>query len=156
MPSSSFGRVPWHIMVIQLLILSGLVGFYKLYLPHRARELAGRAAAIREQRIDALVKDSVEEDSTHEISVPLAGAIVMRHPQKLRTTFSPQEAESALGVPDIATTDFRGGQHLTWLGSAHKLEASFNAGRLYALRLEARATGHGVLVCESIWSWHPY
>lgn len=156
MPSSSFGRAPWRIIVIQLLILSGLVAFYKLYLPYRARDMAGRAAETREQRINALFKNSVEEDSTHEISVPLAGVIVKRHPQRLRTTFSPQEAESTLGIPDTTTTDFRGGQHLTWLGTAHKLEASFNAGRLYALSLEDRATGHGVLVYESIWAWHPY
>ena len=80
---------------------------------------------------------------------PLDGAIVKRHPQRLRSTFSPQEAESTLGVPDATTTDFGGGQHLTWLGTTHKLEASFNAGRLYCLALEDRATGHGVLVYDS-------
>lgn len=156
MPSSSFGRAPWRIIVIQLLILSGLVAFYNLYLPYRARDLAGRAAATREQKINALFQDSVVEDSTHEISVPLEGVIVKRHPQRLRTTFSPQQAESTLGLPNAATPDFRGGQHLTWLGTSHKLEASFNAGHLYCLTFEDRATGHGVLVYESIWSWHPY
>jgi hypothetical protein len=156
MPSSSFGRTPRRVMVIQFLILLGLVAFYKLYLPHRARDLAGHAAATREQKINALFQDSVVEDSTHEISVPLGGVIVKRHPQRLSTIFSPQEAESRLGVPDAAQIDFAGGQHLTWLGTAHKLEASFNAGRLYGLTLEDRATGHGVLVYESIWAWHPY
>jgi len=156
MPSSSFGRARWRVIVIQILILSGLVAFYELYLPYRARDLAGRAAATREQNINALFQDSVVEDSTHEISVPLEGVIVKRHPQRLRTTFSPREAESTLGLPDATTTDFRGGQHLTWLGTRHKLEASFNAGHLYCLTLEDRATGHGVLVYESIWSWHPY
>lgn len=156
MPSSSFGRAPWRIIVIQLVILGGLVVFFKLYLPHHARDLAGRAAATREQKINALFQDAVEEDSTQEISVPLNGAIVKRHPQKLRITFSPQDAESTLGVPDSAAIDFQGGQHLTWLGTAHKLEASFNAGRLYCLALEDRSTGHGVMVFASISSWHPY
>lgn len=156
MPTSSFGRASWRVILIQLLILLGFIVLYKLYLPHRARELAGHAVAIREQKINALFEDSVVEDSTHEISVPLEGAIVKRHPQRLRTVFSPQEAESTLGAPDATTIDFRGGQHLTWLGTAHKLEASFNAGRLYCLTLEDRATGHGVLVYESPESWHPY
>jgi len=132
------------------------VAFYKLYLPHRARDLAGGTAATREQKINALFQGSVVEDSTHEISVPLEGTIVKRHPERLRTTFSPQEAESRLGVPYATTIDFSGGQHLTWLGSAHKLTASFNAGRLYCLTLEDRATGHGVMVYESPESWHPY
>jgi hypothetical protein len=156
MPPSSFGRAPWRIIVIQLLILLGLVVFYRLYLPHRRAALASGAVANREQKITAFFQDAAKEDSTHEISVPLGGAIVKRHPQRLRTTFSPQEAESMLGTPDATRIDFRGGQHLTWLGTAHKLDASFNAGHLYALSLEDRATGHGVLVYESIWSWHPY
>ena len=130
--------------------------FQALSSPPRARIGRRRAAATREQKINALFQDSVVEDSTHEISVPLEGAIVKRHPQRLRTMFSPQEAESTLGVPDTTTTDFRGGQHLTWMGTTHKLEASFNAGRLYCLTLEDRATGHGVLVYESPESWHPY
>ena len=150
------GRVSKRFILIQILILLGLVAIYKLYLPYRARDLAERAAAAREEKINALFRDSVAEDPTHEISVPLEGAIVKRHPQRLRTVFSLQQAESTLGVPDATTTDFRGGYHLTWLGTTHKLEASFNAGRLYCLSLEDRATGHGVLVYESIWSWHPY
>jgi hypothetical protein len=156
MAPSTFGRAPWRIIVIQLLILLGLAAFFKSYLPHRARDLAGRAAATREQKINALFQASVEEDPAHEISVPVEGVIVKRHPQRLRATFSPQKAESALGVPDANTLDFRGGQHLTWLGTAHRLNASFQAGRLYCLSLEDRATGHGALVYESIWSWNPY
>jgi hypothetical protein len=64
--------------------------------------------------------------------------------------------ETRLGVPDATTTDFRGGQHLLWLGTAHKLEASFDAGRLYSLALEDRATRRGVLVFQSPDLWHPY
>jgi hypothetical protein len=59
-------------------------------------------------------------------------------------------------VPDSATTDFRGGQHLQWLGTTHQLEDSFNAGRLYCLQLQDRTTGHGVMVFDSFAAWHPY
>ncbi|MGO8786409.1 MAG: hypothetical protein ACLQVL_03365 [Terriglobia bacterium] len=153
---SSLGRAPWRVIAIQLLIVLGLVALYKIYLPRHARELAKREVAARELKINTIFRDSVEEDSTREISVPLDGAIVKRHPQRLRTTFSPQEAETTLGVPDVARTDFRGGQHLTWWGTTHKLEVSFDAGRLYCLNLEDRATGHGVLVYRSPELWHPY
>ena len=156
MPTYHFGRASWRIFGIQLLALVGLAVFLKFYLPHRARHLAAQAAAAREQKITALFQHSVADDSTREISVPLQGKIVQRHPQRLQRVFSPQEAESELGAPDAAVTDIQGGQHLTWLGTTHKLEASFHAGRLYALSLEDRATGHGVLVYESIWTWHPY
>ena len=46
-------------------------------------------------------------------------------------------------------TDFRGGQHLTWIGTRHKLAASFNKGRLYALTFTDLTTGHGMQVFES-------
>jgi hypothetical protein len=156
MRSSSFGRAPWRVIGIQVLILSGLAVFFKFYLPRHARDLAERAAAAREHEINTLFENSVEQVSTQEISVPLDGAIVKRYPQKLRIVLSPHEAESTLGVPDSSTTDFAGGQHLTWTGTTHKLEASFNAGRLYCLNLENRSTGHGVMVFESPTSWHPY
>jgi hypothetical protein len=156
MPSLSLNRVPRRVILIQLLVVLGLVAYYQLYLPHRARVLARRAGATREEKITALFQDAVVQDSKHEISVPLEGAIVKRHPQRLRIVFSPREAENELGVPDAVTNDFRGGYHLTWLGTTHKLEASFNAGRLYGLSLEDRTTGHGVLVYESLSLWHPY
>lgn len=156
MVPSHYGRAGWRVIVIQLLILSGIFALYKVYLPYHQRDLARRSAAAREQKISAFFEDAVMEDSTHEISVPVDGAIVKRHPQRLRLTFSPQEAESKLGIPDASTSDFGGGQHLTWLGNSHKLEASFSAGHLYCLALEDRATGHGVLVYVSPESWHPY
>jgi hypothetical protein len=156
MPGLNVGRAPWRVIVIQFLILLGLVAFFKLYLPHRAHALAAQASADREQKIMALFQESVAEDPAHEISVPWQGAMVKRHPQSLSVTFSPAEAESRLGPPDTSTTDFQGGQHLTWVGTAHKLEASFNRGHLYCLNLEDRGASHGVLVFPSIWGWHLY
>src|SRR6202041_1203854 len=103
----------------------------------------------------ALYLSSVE-DSASEISVPVDGTIVKRHPQRLRTTFSPQDAESKLGIPDKNISDFRGGQHLSWVGTAHTLQAAFDAGRLYYISLEDRATGHGGGVYASFDLWGPY
>lgn len=152
----STGRAPWRVIVIQVALLLSLALFFKFYLPHHARGMAARAASLREQKINTLFQNAVEQDSLEEISVPLDGTIVKRHPQKLREALSPQDAESVLGVPDTSTTDFRGGQHLTWIGAKHRLEASFNAGRLYCLTLEDRSTGHGVMVFASPYQWHPF
>jgi hypothetical protein len=150
------GRAPWRVIMIQVLLLSGLAAFFKLYLPHYTRGVASREAATRERRINDLFQNAVEQDTTQEISVPLDGAVVKRYPQKLRLVLTPQEVEDSLGVPATMTTDFRGGQHLTWFGTSHKLEASFNAGRLYCLTLHDRSTGHGVMVFAAPTSWHPY
>jgi hypothetical protein len=150
------GRTPWRVILVQLIILTGLVAFYKLYLPHLEREKAMREAAEREQKIEAFFQKAVVEDTMQEIAVPLEGAIVQRHPQRLRATLAVEEVEAALGAPDVASTDFQGGQHLTWIGAAHKLQGSFSAGHLYCLAREDRSTGHGVMVFESIGSWHPY
>ena len=129
MAPSGYGRANWRAIVIQFLILLGLLALYRIYLPYHERDLARRTTAEREQKINAFFQDAVMEDSTHEISVPLDGATGEAASRKgCALTFSPQEAESKLGVPDASTTDFGGGQHLTWLGTTHKLEASFNAG----------------------------
>jgi hypothetical protein len=156
MTTSTTGGASWRVIAIQIGILLGLAVFFKFYLPHRAHNMARQALVAREHGITTLFQNSVVEDSGPEISVPLDGAVVKRHPQKLRTLFSPDDAESTLGVPDSTMTDFQGGQHLTWTGTTHKLEAAFNAGRLYCLTFEERATGHGVQVFESPQSWHPY
>jgi len=153
---SASGRSAWRVFAIQILIVCACVVIYLVYSPYHKRELAARAAAAREQEINAFFREAVAVDHTREISVPMAGAIVKRHPQKLVNSFSAQDAESALGLPDAVTTDFAGGQHLTWRGTTHKLEASFSGGRIYCLGLEDLATGHGALVYLSPEAWHPY
>ncbi len=150
------GRVRWRIILIQLAIVAGLVAFYKLFLPHWERLEAARQAAERERKIEAFFQEVVVEDTAHEIDVPGEGAGAKRHPQRLRATLTLGEVEAALGAPDVASTDFRSGQHLTWIGTTHQMEGSFNLGRLYGLAREDRSTGHGVMVFESIWAWHPY
>lgn len=150
------GRAPWRVILVQVLLLSGLLLFFKFYLPYRERQSARQAVVTREQGIVAFFHDSVETDSDREISVPFDGELVKRHPERLRSLFSPRDAEAELGVPDATATDFSGGQHLTWVGTAHKLEISFNAGRLYCIALEDRGTGHGSLVYASYQLFHPY
>jgi hypothetical protein len=156
MTTSDFGGASWRLIVIQVLVLSGLLIFFKFYLPHRERNLAATAVTAREQKINSFFQDSVMEDSAREFSVPLDGAVVKRHPQKLRTTYTSDEVESVLGIPNTSMVDFRGGQHLTWIGTSHKLEAAFNAGRLYCLIMEDLATRHGAQVYESEDQWRPY
>lgn len=150
------GGAPWRVIVVQLVLIAGVITFFSLYLPHRARVLARRAVADREQKINDLFGNAVKDDLDHEVSVPLNGEIEKRHPQVLTAVLSPQEVETQLGAPENSTTDFRGGEHLTWEGTAHKLVASFDKGRLYCLALEDRATGHGVMVYQTPEAWHPY
>ena len=66
------------------------------------------------------------------------------------------EVRQALGAPDTSTTDFAGGLHLTWIGTGHTLEASFNHGQLYCLSLKDTSTGHGASVYESSANWQPF
>jgi len=156
MAPSSGGRIRWRIFGVQLLIVVTAFTLYKVYLPYHQRDLSQRAAAARDGLITNFFQDAVADDPQDEVSALLNGQIVKRHPQKLRLMFSPQEIESNLGVPNASTTDFNGAQHLSWVGNTHRLDASFNAGHLYCLGLEDRATGHGVLVYESPQAWHPY
>jgi len=150
------GLARWRVFLIQLAILACLLGFFKLYLPHLERERTAQRAAERERKIESFFQAEVEEDATREIDVNLNGVVVRRHPQRLRAAPPITEVEAALGAPDTSATDFRGGQHLTWIGTAHQLQAAFNQGRLYCLAREDRSTGYGVMVFESPEAWHTY
>ena len=70
-------------------------------------------------------------------------------PAKLRDTPLIDQVERTLGAPKTRSTDFADGEHLTWTGRQHEVQASFNKGRLYSLRIEDRTTGHGEMVFES-------
>ena len=156
MRTSDFGRAPWRLFLIQILVLAAIVITIKLYLPRHERTLAAQASIAREQKINALFHDSIEEETSREVLVPLDGTMVKRHPWRLRTTFTSEAAESSLGVPNTCAVDFRGGQHLTWLGTSHKLEAAFDAGRLFCLTWEDLNTHHGEQVYNSEDQWRPY
>lgn len=143
-------------IVIQVLIVAGLVVWFKVYLPRMQRAKAASEATKREGKIAAIFQSLVVEDASREVEVPAASGETRAHPQKLRSTPPVSEVEQALGLPGTITPDFRGGQHLTWTGTEHKLEASFSNGRLYCLRLEDLRTGHGTMVFESSWYWRPF
>ena len=149
-----------RVIVSQLVIILGLVVFYKLALPkiQQAREASETAA--REQRIMALVHSLVAEVGKAEEptsgSAPDADDDSCGRPEHLRVTPQVGDVEQELGLPQQSVTDFMGGQHLTWIGTRHKLVASFNKGRLYALTITDMKTGHGRQVFESSAQWRVF
>ena len=145
-----------RIFLLQLLVVAAVVTGFRLYFRHQREETERQAPAVREKKIEAMFQAWVIEDPTRDVSVSIDAKIVQRHPQKLSAILSPAEVEAALGVPSASTTDFRGGQHLTWTGTTHELKASFNAGCLYCLDLKDRTTGHGAWVYDSYALWRPY
>jgi hypothetical protein len=145
-----------RLMAIQFALLASLAAFYFLYLPYRSRSRAAAEAQERELKIEALFQSLVVEDTRGEIELPGTGGEVRVHPQRLSRRPAVDEVVQALGLPDRRTTDFESGLHMTWTGTAHSLEASFDRGRLYCLRREDLRTGHGALVFESSVAWHPF
>ena len=137
---------------IQLVIVAGLVAWLKVYLPRSERRKAAAEAAERERKIEAFFANMVIEDA-REVAGPDGETL---HPQRLRATLSSSEVEQVLGAPRISNPDFRGGQHLTWIGTTHRLEAAFNKGRLYSLRIEDLRTEHGTVVFESSAYWQAF
>ena len=77
-------------------------------------------------------------------------------PQQLRIFPPVDEVQQALGAPSASMTDFRGGQHLTWIGTRHSLEVSFDKGHLYALTLTDLESGHGATIYESPTFWRKF
>jgi hypothetical protein len=143
-------------MAIQLALLASLAAFYFLYLPYRSKSQAAAEAQERERKIEALFESLVVEDRHGEVELPGIGGKVRVHRQRLNRTPAVDEVLQSLGLPEQRTTDFQSGLHMTWTGTAHSLEASFDRGRLYCLRREDLRTGHGVLVFESSVAWHPF
>jgi len=156
MKPSERGAAPKRLLAIQLAILASLTAFYFLYLPYRTKSQAVAEAQERELKIEARFESLVVDDTRSEVELPASGGQVRGHPQRLNRAPTVDEFIDALGVPERRTVDFRGGLHMTWTGSAHSLEASFDRGRLYCLRREDLRTGHGALVFGSSVAWHPF
>jgi len=156
MKPSDHGVVSKRLMAIQFAILASLAAFYFLYLPYRSKSRAAAEAQERELKIEALFESLVVEDTRGEVELPGTGGQVRVHPQRLSRTSAVDEVVQALGLPDRRTTDFESGLHMTWTGTAHSLEASFDHGLLYCLRREDLRTGHGAFVFESSDAWHPF
>jgi hypothetical protein len=141
-------------MAIQFALLASLAAFYFLYLPYRSKSQAAAEAQEREPKIEEFFQSLVVEDTRGEVELPGTGGTA--HPQRLNRLPAVDEVVQSLGLPNRRTTDFQGGLHITWTGTAHSLEASFVHGRLYCLRREDLRTGHGALVFESSAAWHPF
>jgi hypothetical protein len=150
------GSVRTRTIIVQLLIVAGLVGYFEFFLPRIRRNKAAAEAQERELRIETFFQSAIVEDASRDVERPAESGGGRAHPQRLSETLSVSEVEQALGAPDESTTDFRGGLHLPWVGTAHKLEAAFDKGRLYCLKREDRRTGHGAMVFESSSAWHPF
>jgi hypothetical protein len=144
------------VILIQAAVLAGLIMWFTLGLPGIRKERAASQVAEREQRIESFVRETVAAVPGRTAEALEARGEVAAHPQRLLSTPSLEEAEQALGAPQTSSTDFRGGEHLTWIGTRHRLEAIFNQGRLYALTLTDLRTGHGSTILESSAQWQSF
>jgi hypothetical protein len=141
-------------ILIQLGIAAILAVWFLVGLPLLQKGSAQAEITKKEGRIQSLLQSLVAEDPVR--NPPPGSAPGYSHPQRLAGTPSEEEVKQALGPADGFSGDFRGGVHLFWTGTNHKLEASFNNGQLYCLRVENLQTGHGELVFESVASWQSF
>ena len=126
---SDSGGIPKRMILIQLVIIAGLIGFIEFYLPHMEKSQAAARLAQRENHIEQFFNSIVGDSNPGAQS------------HSLRSTPSMQEVEQRLGPPETGSTDFRGGLHLTWTGTRHSLQCSFYKGQLYYLTFTNRTTG---------------
>lgn len=146
------GRVRVAVILVQVGIVAGLIVWLKVCLPAVEKSRAAAAAAENDRRVEDFIRSMVADDAS--LTAPAGSE--REHPQKLRSTPSIDEVERVLGAPQARSTDFAGGEHLTWTGSSHQIQASFSRGKLYSLRIEDRATGHGQMVFESGLYWNRF
>src|SRR5690348_11856429 len=153
MTASDSGAVWVKALAVQLVIVAGVVVFYKAYLPRMDRARSAADAQAREQKIQAFVKSTIAEDPAREVAGTGPDGETLSHPEKLNRTPSLDEVQHSLGAPGSEFTDFRQGQHLIWTGTTHRLEAVFDKGTLSIVRFESLRTGHGVTVYASSSYW---
>ena len=134
-------------ILIQLAIAVGLLVWFKLALPKIQEARASEAVERREQSIRAFYQSMVIDQSGSP-DEPAAKSDPPAGRRRLKSMPAVGDVERSLGSPDRSMTDFRGGQHLTWMGTEHRLEASFNKGTLYALTWTDLRSGHGETVQE--------
>lgn len=151
-----FGGVRTRTIVIQVAVVAAVILWLKLALPKIQKDRAAAELARRERNIQAFVQSTVVESGGEEIEVSTVEGTKRVRPKVLRITPAVGDVQQALGAPDESMTDFRGGQHLIWYGTKHKLEAAFDRGRLYAVTLTDLQTGHGMTVYESRSQYHPF
>ena len=143
-------------IVIQVVIVAGVILWFKLGLPSIRKERTAAEAVQREERIESFVQSVVVEAGRPEAEASPAPGAQRALPQRLRIFPPVDEVQQTLGAPSASMTDFRGGQHLTWIGTRHSLEVSFDKGRLYALTLTDLKSGHGATIYESPALWRQF
>lgn len=141
-------------IAIQLGIAGILAVWFLVAWPRLRKQWADGETARKEQRILILVQSVVGEDPARD--APNGSPPGFAHPQRLVSTPTESDVKAALGPTDGFSGDFRGGVHMTWIGTDHTVEASFNKQRLYCLKLENRHTGHGEMVFESSSDWRAF
>ena len=150
-------RSAWsRIILVQLGIVAALLMLYKVYMPRMQRHNLAKDVEAREQRIQKFTRTMIVEDSGRDASGTSVDGQSISHPQKLLQEESVDEVQQALGAPGTEFSDAGGGQHLTWTGTDHKLEAAFNKGVLYNLTYTNIRTGRGVTVFESSQYWQSF
>lgn len=146
------GSTRTTLILVQAAIVLGVIVWLKVGLPRLEKSRAATAAVERSKRLEDFVQTMVVDDTRR--MAPEGSS--RKYSQKLRGTPSIDEVEHTLGAPKTRSTDFAGGEHLTWIGLHHEVQASFNKGRLYSVRIEDRTTGHGEMVFESGLYWSPF
>jgi len=144
------------VIVAQVVILAAVAVWLKVCIPRMEKARATAEVVLREKKIETFYQSIVVEDTSRKLAPQQEKLNGPAHPLRLGTSAPVDEVEQALGAPESQQRDFRGGMHLTWTGTRHTLEASFNDGRLYCLTITDRRTGHGAMVFESSLYWHPF
>jgi hypothetical protein len=140
-------------VLIQLAIIVALAAVLKFYLPGMEKRREAAVVREREARIQAFARSTIVDDTTRDIP---AGPDAGKHPQKLLRQDTVDEVQTALGAPTSESRDFRGGDHLTWIGTDHRIEAAFDKGVLYNVMYADIRSGHGVTVYESSAYWQTF
>ncbi|MFB3924133.1 MAG: hypothetical protein ACE145_20615 [Terriglobia bacterium] len=143
------GSVRTRAILVQVVIVAGVIAWYKIFWPGIQKERAAAERARRDAKIAAFVESAVVEAAGRENDAPSSSGQAGARPQRLRLTPSADEAQAALGAPDTSMTDFAGALHLTWIGNTNSLELAFDKGRLYALTLTERKSGRGWTAYEN-------
>jgi hypothetical protein len=163
-------RVRNRVILIQAIFVAGLIALYKFGMPGIEKAGARAAAEQREQAITEFFQSVTVEvggSANPAVNGPAsaesgggpnqeAGTGQKAIPKRLRDQPEVQEVERELGAPDQTMSGYRGAQHLTWIGTRHKLRASFNKGQLYALTITNLETGHGETVYETSAYWRAF
>ncbi len=133
----------------QIVILAGLIVYFKVALSRIEMSQAASRASAREQAIESFFHSVTVEAGTGESAASASSGANTARPRRLRLTPDADEVMRTLGAPNQNMTDFAGAQHLTWFGTNRKLVASISKDRLYAVTVSDFAERHGEKIYES-------